>query len=159
MTKGKKPYFVGEFGFVDTPHIRRVYDTTIQDGIAGALLWSLRFHSRDGGFYWHMEVGTGGNFYKAYHWPGFASGAAYDETAGPGTDARKGLRDSGRRAAAIEPPAPPRALADRKPGRDLLARLDGRRVVRRRASRRRGRPLDDGWQECLRRQRAISTAV
>ena len=28
-----------------------------------------------------MEVGTGGNFYKAYHWPGFASGAAYDEKA------------------------------------------------------------------------------
>ncbi len=26
-----------------------------------------------------MEVGTGGNFYKAYHWPGFASGDAYDE--------------------------------------------------------------------------------
>ncbi len=29
MTKGKKPYFIGEFGFVDTPHLGSVYDTTI----------------------------------------------------------------------------------------------------------------------------------
>src|SRR5262249_41398966 len=35
-TKGKKPYFVGEFGFVDTPRIRGVLDTVIDDGIAGA---------------------------------------------------------------------------------------------------------------------------
>jgi hypothetical protein len=81
LTKGKKPYAIGEFGFTATPQIKRVYDTVIGDGMAGALLWSLRFHNRDGGFYWHMEVGAGGNFYKAYHWPGFESGAAYDERA------------------------------------------------------------------------------
>jgi hypothetical protein len=110
MTKGKKPYFIGEFGFVDTPHLGRVYDTTIQDGIAGALLWSLRFHSRDGGFYWHMEVGTGGNFYKAYHWPGFASGAAYDEKAVLALTREKGFEIQGVAPPAIEPPAPPRLL-------------------------------------------------
>jgi hypothetical protein len=115
MAKGKKPYFIGEFGFVDTPHLGRVYDTTIQDGIAGALIWSLRFHSRDGGFYWHMEVGTGGNFYKAYHWPGFASGAAYDEKAVLDLTRDKGFEIQGLTPPAIEPPAPPKLLAIESP--------------------------------------------
>ena len=78
-TKGKKAYFVGEFGFVETPRLKEAIDAVVDDGISGALLWSLRFHRREGGFYWHMEVGTGGNRYKAYHWPGFASGDEYDE--------------------------------------------------------------------------------
>ncbi len=115
MTMGKKPYFIGEFGFVDTPHIGRVYDVTIADGIAGALLWSLRFHSRDGGFYWHMEVGTGGNFYKAYHWPGFASGAAYDEKAVLALTRAKGFEIQGLTPPAIEPPAPPKLLPIESP--------------------------------------------
>ena len=116
LTKGKKPYFVGEFGFVDTPHLQRVMDATIQDGIPGALLWSLRFHRREGGFYWHMEVGTGGNFYKAYHWPGFASGKAYDEIA-----VLKLLRDKAfeiqgiTSPPAIEPPAAPKLLTIESP--------------------------------------------
>jgi hypothetical protein len=47
--------------------------------IAGALVWSLRHHREEGGFYWHSEpMGLG--IYKAYHWPGFASGDLYDET-------------------------------------------------------------------------------
>jgi hypothetical protein len=79
LAKGKKAYFVGEFGFVVTPHIAAALDVVIDDGISGALLWSLRMHRREGGFYWHMESGTGGNIYKAYHWPGFASGDRYDE--------------------------------------------------------------------------------
>jgi mannan endo-1,4-beta-mannosidase len=110
LAKGKKPYFVGEFGFVDTDHIRRVYDTTIADGLAGALLWSLRFHDRDGGFYWHMEVGTGGNFYKAYHWPGFESGAAYDEKAVLALTREKAFEIQGRQPPPIEPPSAPRLL-------------------------------------------------
>src|SRR5262249_33272398 len=76
-TKGKKPYFVGEFGFVDTPRIRGVLDTVVDDGIAAASLWSLRLPDAARGFYWHMEVATAGNFYKPSHWPGFASGSAY----------------------------------------------------------------------------------
>jgi mannan endo-1,4-beta-mannosidase len=47
-------------------------------GTSGALIWSVRPRSRDGGFYWHSEP-AGGNKFKAYHWPGFASGADYDE--------------------------------------------------------------------------------
>ncbi|MGD9632623.1 MAG: cellulase family glycosylhydrolase [Pirellulales bacterium] len=110
LAKGKKPYFVGEFGFVDTPHLARVMDAVVADGISGALLWSLRFHNRDGGFYWHMEVGTGGNFYKAYHWPGFASGAAYDETAVLELARDKAFEIRSQRPPALEPPAPPKLL-------------------------------------------------
>ena len=51
-------------------------------------------HRREGGFYWHMEVGTGRNIYKAFHWPGFASGDRYDERDGDAADAREGVRDS-----------------------------------------------------------------
>jgi hypothetical protein len=45
---------------------------------AGGLLWSLRFHDRDGGFYWHSEP-AGGNVFKAFHWPGSSVTDEYDE--------------------------------------------------------------------------------
>lgn len=110
LAKGKKPYFVGEFGFVPTKHLAEVMDATIADGISGALLWSLRFHNRDGGFYWHMEVGTGGNFYKSYHWPGFASGAAYDEIAMLSLARDKAFEIQGVKPPPIEKPEPPKLL-------------------------------------------------
>lgn len=78
MAKGKKPYFVGEFGFLGTEALCAVMDTVRDQKITGALLWSLRYRSRDGGFYWHHEP-AGGDYFKAYHWPGFASGEKYDE--------------------------------------------------------------------------------
>jgi hypothetical protein len=77
-SKGKKPYFVGEFGFVPTKDIRTILNTVIEQDISGALIWSLRFRNRDGGFYWHHEP-LGGDLFKAYHWPGFESGSEYDE--------------------------------------------------------------------------------
>jgi len=79
LARGKKPYHVGEFGFVSTEATRAVLDTVIAENVTGALIWSLRRHHRDGGFLWHHEP-SGGDFFKAYHWPGFASGAVYDET-------------------------------------------------------------------------------
>ncbi|MBN2356077.1 cellulase family glycosylhydrolase [candidate division KSB1 bacterium] len=102
-TKGKKPYLVGEFGFISTSGIAGVLDIVERTPhICGALLWSLRFHARDGGFYWHSEPGLGKYFYKAYHVPGFYSGETYDE--------RNVLRLMRRRAFAIrnltEPPPP-----------------------------------------------------
>jgi len=79
IIKGKKPYYIGEFGFISTTGIREVLDLVQQnENISGALIWSLRFHNRDGGFYWHSEP-MGGGLYKAYHWPGFLSGNSYDE--------------------------------------------------------------------------------
>ncbi|MFC1838638.1 cellulase family glycosylhydrolase [Thermodesulfobacteriota bacterium] len=78
MTRNKKPYFVGEFGFISTAGLETAIDAIIKSGAAGGLSWSLRFHSRDGGFYWHSEM-LGLGLYKAFHWPGFDSGSDYDE--------------------------------------------------------------------------------
>jgi mannan endo-1,4-beta-mannosidase len=77
--KGKKPYFVGEFGFVPASEVKEVLDLVVDEGMSGALIWSLRYHHRDGGFYWHSEP-LGAGLFKAYHWPGFANGDAYEET-------------------------------------------------------------------------------
>jgi mannan endo-1,4-beta-mannosidase len=78
MAKGKKPYFLGEFGFLGTDALCAVMDTAIEENLAGALLWSLRYRTRDGGFYWHHEP-AGGDHFKAYHWPGFEIAEKYDE--------------------------------------------------------------------------------
>jgi mannan endo-1,4-beta-mannosidase len=78
MARGKKPYHLGEFGFLGTDALCAVMDTVRDEKLAGALLWSLRYRSRDGGFYWHHEP-AGGDFFKAYHWPGFPAGEKYDE--------------------------------------------------------------------------------
>ncbi|WP_425400768.1 hypothetical protein [Aeoliella sp.] len=75
---GKKAYFVGEFGFVGVEESQRMLDAVAEHSVSGALYWSLRFHRRDGGFYWHHEP-SGGDLFKAYHWPGFASGEPYRE--------------------------------------------------------------------------------
>jgi hypothetical protein len=77
-SRGKKPYVIGEFGFVPTKAVESILNTIEEEKISGALIWSLRFHNRDGGFYWHHEP-LGGDLFKAYHWPGFESGSAYDE--------------------------------------------------------------------------------
>jgi mannan endo-1,4-beta-mannosidase len=76
---GRKVYLVGGFGFASTATVEAVLDMIVEHphDIAGALIWSLRFHNRDGGFYWHTE--PLGGIYKALHWPGFPSGQTYDE--------------------------------------------------------------------------------
>jgi hypothetical protein len=110
LTKGRKPYFVGEFGFVETPHIAAAIQAVIDDGISGALLWSLRMHRREGGFYWHMEVGTGRNIYKAFHWPGFAAGDRYDERMVMRMMREKAHEIRGQQPPPLPVPAPPQLL-------------------------------------------------
>jgi len=78
LAKGKKPYVVGEFGFVGTAQMEDAMKAILDTGTAGGLLWSLRFRDRDGGFYWHSEP-DGGDLYKAFHWPGSIVGDGYDE--------------------------------------------------------------------------------
>ncbi len=84
--KGRKPYIVGEFGFVTTQEMTEAIQATVDTQTAGALAWSLRFRNRDGGFYWHSEP-SGGNKYKAFHWPGSPIADDYDEVALHATDA------------------------------------------------------------------------
>ena len=55
LAKGKKPYIVGEFGFVSTAQMEEAMKAIMDSRHAGGLLWSLRFRDRDGGFYWHSE--------------------------------------------------------------------------------------------------------
>ncbi len=77
--KGKKPFYIGEFGFVTPGGLEEVVNNIIEtENISGALLWSLRFHNQDGGFYWHSEF-FGRELFKAYHFPGFDSGKLYGE--------------------------------------------------------------------------------
>ncbi len=85
---GKRPFFIGEFGpYIDgtvythenmVPRTREylewVRGTT---GVAGAMLWSMYFHHRDGGFYWH-QIFTYPSVWS-YHWPGFPSADAQRE--------------------------------------------------------------------------------
>ena len=78
QAKGKKLYLVGEFGFVPTAQMADAIQAIRDSSAVGGLLWSLRFHNRDGGFYWHSED-MGGNRYKAFHWPGSPVAADYDE--------------------------------------------------------------------------------
>lgn len=64
-------------------------------------------HRREGGFYWHMEVGTGKNIYKAFHWPGFDSGQRYDERAVVALMREKAYEIRGLKPPALVRPEPP----------------------------------------------------
>jgi len=108
-TRGKKPYFVGEFGFTPADKIEQVYDAVIDNGVSGALIWSLRFHHRDGGFYWHFEP-LGGRLYKAYHWPGFDAGEPYEERRVMQLTREKAFKIRGLPLPPRAAPAPPRLL-------------------------------------------------
>lgn len=107
--KGKKPYFVGEFGFVPAAEVKEVLDLVVDEGISGALVWSLRYHHRDGGFYWHSEP-MGAGVFKAYHWPGFASGNAYEESETLELMRTAAFKIQGKEAPPLEKPAPPALL-------------------------------------------------
>jgi hypothetical protein len=106
MTRGKKAYFVGEFGFIPTKDVESLLDAVMAEKISGVLIWSLRFHDRDGGFYSHSEP-YGGDIYKAYHWPGFTSGNAFDETNALSLMRRKAFEIRNIPVPAIEKPAAP----------------------------------------------------
>lgn len=107
--RGKKPYHVGEFGFLTTSGMSAVMDTLIEEGTSGGLVWSLRYHNQDGGFYWHHEP-HGGDLFKAYHWPGFASGDAYDETRFLTEMRRRAFEIRGLPEPAIKVPLPPEII-------------------------------------------------
>lgn len=75
--RSRKPLIIDEFGLGAVDNIRALILAIRGEGIAGGLLWSIRGHRRDGGFYCHNEGGTPVN---SYHFPGFAAGQGYDET-------------------------------------------------------------------------------
>jgi mannan endo-1,4-beta-mannosidase len=73
---GRKALAIDEFGLGGTENLRHLMRAIRTEGVAGGLLWGIRGHRRDGGFYYHNEGGTAVN---SYHWPGFTAGFAYDE--------------------------------------------------------------------------------
>lgn len=77
LCRGRKPMLVDEFGLATVSNIRELMGAIRSDGVSGGLLWSLRVHRRDGGFFYHNEGGTPIN---SFHYPGFGAGHDYDET-------------------------------------------------------------------------------
>ncbi|OMF36894.1 hypothetical protein BK133_08220 [Paenibacillus sp. FSL H8-0548] len=78
MALGKKPYILGEFGLYTTAEpVDALFNAALKNGTDGIMIWSLRPHKEDGGFFWHDE--NPGNW-ASYHWPGFSSGDYYGET-------------------------------------------------------------------------------
>lgn len=73
-----KPFFVGEFGFKPTIEVKAMIDEVISGGTSGALIWSLRPHSFEGGYIQHKEYEVDGIRYRSYHWPGLPSGDYMD---------------------------------------------------------------------------------
>ncbi len=108
---GKKPYYVGEFGFLDPSGTKGVLETVIDGGALGALLWSLRGHNRDGGFYWHGER----EGYAAYHWPGFGEGTDRSERELLWNLREKAFEIRGQPAQALLVPDAPAFLPDSSP--------------------------------------------
>jgi mannan endo-1,4-beta-mannosidase len=109
IVNGEKPYVLGEFGFISNGAMRQVLDHVINTGMPGALWWSLRFHRREGGFYWHSEPSGHGRF-KAYLWPGFETGTAYDEKNTLALMREKAYAIKGIPPPTLPAPAPPRLL-------------------------------------------------
>jgi hypothetical protein len=108
---GRKAYMVGEFGFVTTEGMRAIMDTVFQEpAICGALIWSLRVHNHDGGYYWHHEP-FGGDFFKAYHWPGGPAGEPYDEARFMRMVREKAWQIQNQPAPALEAPAAPELVS------------------------------------------------
>jgi hypothetical protein len=107
----RKVYVVGEFGFAPTAANKTILDKVIADknDIAGALVWSLRFHDQDGGFYWHSEP-FGDRVYEALHWPGFIVNDAYDEAQMMTMIRDEAFAILGKEPPALEAPAAPELL-------------------------------------------------
>ena len=106
LARGKKAYVVGEFGFIPTKDVESLLNAVMNEKISGVLIWSLRYHDHDGGFYSHSEP-HGGDIYKAYHWPGFTSGDAFDETNVLSLMRRKAFEIRNMPVPAIQKPASP----------------------------------------------------
>jgi hypothetical protein len=111
VAKGRKPYIVGEFGFVSTERMEDTMKAICDSGASGGLLWSLRFRNRDGGFYWHTEP-DGANLYKAFHWPGSPMGKDYDETSLMVLVRRHAFEIRGLSVPPVPVPEPPHLLAN-----------------------------------------------
>lgn len=65
-----KAYFYGEFNPAGSEKVSNIVQRTIESGMAGCLVWSLRFRTEFGGFYYHSDFNGSSD---SLHYPGFAS--------------------------------------------------------------------------------------
>jgi hypothetical protein len=54
-SKGKKAFLIGEFDHEDPEVVRNLLDTVLWNGTCGALIWSLRYRCKNGGFYFQGD--------------------------------------------------------------------------------------------------------
>lgn len=73
-TEGIKPLLIGEYGLVDFAQMEAMVQEMVSNGTSGSLIWSLRFRSHDGGFYYHDDPPS-----RSYHYPGFPLNDDYHE--------------------------------------------------------------------------------
>jgi len=111
-TKGKRPLVVSEFGMrTNAEPYRAVLDEVIANGTAGIMVWSMYFHHRGGGFWWHaIPTDRTKGLMFSYHWPGFAIGERIDERPILDTLRRSAFRIQGLPVPPREPPEPPELL-------------------------------------------------
>ena len=117
--KGQRPLVVGEFGpypaekrfanYRPVPELKRFLDHLQgEPGISGAAIWSMYFHHRDGGFYWH-QIFTYPSVWS-YHWPGFVGGEAQQEREILWTLREAAFRIQGLKAPPVPRPDAPQLL-------------------------------------------------
>jgi len=111
--KGRKPLMIDEFGLGTTENIRELLQTIRESGIVGGLMWSIRSHRRDGGWYYHNEGGTPVN---SFHVPGFSVGFVYDEVRLLELLRKEAYLIRGIPAPEVEKPAPAPVLFLKKDG-------------------------------------------
>ncbi len=95
----RKAYIIGEWGFTEKK-CSQILQETLNSSAAGALVWSLRYRYRNGGFTWHKNEGL--------HWPGgFTRAELVDEDT-----VFKLIRTTAYtiRNLQVPPPAPPHLL-------------------------------------------------
>ena len=112
-TKGRKPLMIDEFGLATLENNAELMRTIRDEGIVGGLLWSIRGHRRDGGWYYHNEGGTPIN---SYHIPGFAAGHSYGEQEVLDLLRREAFAISGKPVPALSAPHPAPILIPLKDG-------------------------------------------
>jgi hypothetical protein len=116
--KGQRPFIVGEYGpYIGKPsetegvlrNHPRFLDAVIEGGVSGAMLWSMYFHHKDGGFYWH-QIFTFPSVWS-FHWPGFPSADAQKEREILAQLREAAFRIQGRPVAPVPVPEPPEMIS------------------------------------------------
>jgi len=77
LCKGKKVFYVGEFNSDKIEIHEKLFDEVLSNGTSGALVWSLRYHTKDGGYYYHGSGADKTN--PCYRWPGFEGPATNEK--------------------------------------------------------------------------------